>query len=305
MSEKPNPPLRIDPPASWKHKRLHEAVREALLALPLAFKTETVIAGVRATDLFTLNAVLGATIEEQVVDTLNSMRSVWDLEGQYKLFSFVRQSQTFPDVRLMKFGEKESENILLGIELKGWYLLAKEGEPSFRYMVTPAACAPQDLLVVVPWALSNVLSGSPRVFSPYIESARFAAEYRNYHWQYLREAKSSAEILSPKAAKQYPKKADQISDKPNADAGGNFGRYARSGLMDTYLATVSMQPICGIEAKHWIRFFKAFQDQQSEGEIDRALDAVVKEAKDARSKEASEQLERIRVILDQLKGLLH
>ena len=39
---------------------------------------------------------------------------------------------------------------LLGIELKGWYVLSKEGEPSGRYKVTPAACAPQDLLVIVP-----------------------------------------------------------------------------------------------------------------------------------------------------------
>ena len=40
----------------------------------------------------------------------------------------------------------------MGIELKGWYVLAKEKEPSFRYKVTPAVCAPADLLVVVPWA---------------------------------------------------------------------------------------------------------------------------------------------------------
>ena len=30
----------------------------------------------------------------------------------------------------------------MGIELKGWYVLAKEREPSFRQKVTPAACSP-------------------------------------------------------------------------------------------------------------------------------------------------------------------
>lgn len=31
-------------------------------------------------------------------------------------------------------------DILFGIELKGWYLLAKEREPSLRFQVTEAAC---------------------------------------------------------------------------------------------------------------------------------------------------------------------
>ena len=43
-------------------------------------------------------------------------------------------------------------NILLGIELKGWHLLAKETEPSFRFLATPQACARADLFVVYPLA---------------------------------------------------------------------------------------------------------------------------------------------------------
>lgn len=61
-------------------------------------------------------------------------------------------------------------------------LSALEGEPSFRYTVTPSACAPQDLLVVVPWHLKNVLSGEPVVYKPYIEQARHVAELRNWFW---------------------------------------------------------------------------------------------------------------------------
>lgn len=70
--------------------------------------------------------------------------------------------------------------------MKGWYLLAKEGEPSFRFRITSAACAKQDLIVIVPCVLDNVISGSPILYEPFIESARYAAEYRNYHWQHLR-----------------------------------------------------------------------------------------------------------------------
>lgn len=95
---------------------------------------------------------------------------------------FVRSSQTFPDVRLVAQNGDGSEDIAMGIELKGWYLLSKERIPSFRYTVTPRACALQDLLVVVPWHLRNVLSGEPIVHEPYIEQARYAAEYRNWWW---------------------------------------------------------------------------------------------------------------------------
>lgn len=114
----------------------------------------------------------------------NEMRPVWDPEGKYSLYGFSRQAQTFPDVRLA--GYHNGEDIIMGIELKGWYVLTKEGMPNFRCTGTGAACAVQDLPAVVPGALSNVLSGSPVVFKPYIESARYAAASRHYHWQVLR-----------------------------------------------------------------------------------------------------------------------
>ncbi len=79
--------------------------------------------------------------------------------------------------------------------LKGWYLLAKEAEPSLRFQVTEIACADQDLLVVVPWVLDNVISGSPILFEPFVESARFAAAHRNHHSRYVRQTALSTEIL--------------------------------------------------------------------------------------------------------------
>ena len=71
-----------------------------LFAVPDHFTTPTVIEGLLATDIFTLNAPLAATIEESFVNTLNTLRPVWDPDSQYQTYSFVRQSQTFPDVIL-------------------------------------------------------------------------------------------------------------------------------------------------------------------------------------------------------------
>ncbi|XOF33601.1 MAG: hypothetical protein ACL93V_16650 [Candidatus Electrothrix sp. YB6] len=261
-------PIREVPATDWDHYKLFKRVKEAIYSLPLYFRTETNIEGISATDIFTLNSALGATIESQVVQTLNNMRALWDPDEEYVMYSFVRQSQTFPDVLLKKIGDSSDvAEIILGIELKGWYLLAKEAEPSFRFQVTPSACAVHDLIVVVPWALNNVISGSPKVFVPYVEFSRYAAAYRNYHWQYLRQAKSNTNINIPTDITPYPKKSDPISDKPVSDGGGNFGRFARTGLMDSYLHKAKEEHICGISAEHWLTFFKVFQDQKSITEV--------------------------------------
>jgi hypothetical protein len=267
----PAAPDRILPEPSWEHYSLYANVREALATLPVYFRTENHIAGVMATDLHTLNNVLGATIEEQVVRTLNLIRTTWDPEGRYALYSFVRQPQTFPDVRLRK---ATGDDTLMGLELKGWYLLAKEAEPSLRFQVTPAACGKQDLIVVVPWVLGNVISGSPMLFEPFIESARYAAEFRNYHWRYVRRTAQDSSIESPADARPYPSKADQISDKPRSDSGGNFGRLARTGMMDEYMSKLNDVPLCGIKAAFWREFLKAFQESTTDAEAHAALERL-------------------------------
>ena len=58
-----------------EHAQLYRDVREAIASLPQYFRTETHISGIVATDLHTLNTVLGATIEDQVVRTLNQTRN--------------------------------------------------------------------------------------------------------------------------------------------------------------------------------------------------------------------------------------
>lgn len=265
------PPKRELPDETWPHHELYRSVREALATLPVYFRTETHIAGVMATDLHTLNNVLGATIEEQVVRTLNLIRTSWDPDGRYALYSFVRRAQTFPDVRLKKASEEET---LMGLELMGWYLLAKETEPSLRFQTTAAACAKQDLIVVVPWVLSNVISGSPILFEPFIESARYSAEHRNYHWQHVRKTNQDTTIQVPQRAGPYPSKSDQISDRPAFDSGGNFGRLARSGLMDAYLAKLNDISLCGIRAIHWRDFLKTFQESTTEDEARASLERL-------------------------------
>ena len=298
-------PVRVLPERTWTHRDLYARIRDAIYALPFYFRTETVISGMMATDIFTLNATLGATIEAQVVSTLNEMRPIWDPDGRYTLYGFVRQSQTFPDVLLKRQAPVDDKTtIILGLELKGWYLLAKEGEPSFRFQVTPSACSIQDLIVVVPWALSNVISGSPKVFSPFVESARYAAEYRNYHWQQLRQTGSSADIVSPPGVSPYPNKTDRIADKPVADAGGNFGRFARTGLMDVYLESARSQVLCGIAARHWLTFFKTFQEHTSDAAIERELHRLTRRFIDTEAPVDEFTLERIKSILGEIGQII-
>jgi len=255
------PPIRTPPAQSWPHLELWTRVQEALRALPGYFESKIVIEGMLATDIHTLNAALGAAIEEQVVTTLNSMRALWDPERRYTPYTFVRQSQTFPDVLLRK-KTNEGQDILFGIELKGWYLVAKEGMPNLRFCATRDACANPDLIVAVPWVLSNVLSGTPIVHPPYIELARYGAEFRNYHWTELRRTNTPVHITIPTDVRPYPQKTDRIEDKPAYDEGRNFGRLARTGMMDPFIKEALEKRLSGIEAREWLKFFKKFTDRQ-------------------------------------------
>lgn len=259
-SSRPGVPARSEP-VSWEHYDLWKRAREALFALPAHFETTTNIEGMLASDIFTLNAALGATIEEQVVATLNKLRTVWDPDKIYQAYSFVRQSQTFPDVLLRK--RTDGLDILLGIELKGWYILAKEGEPNFRFTASPSACHSWDLIAVVPWVLSNVLAGKPVAYAPFVELARYAAEQRNYYWQHVREARGSRNIILATGVVPYPTKGVQISDRAESDSGGNYGRIARYGVMEEYVQATMQTMIRGVSAKDWLTFFKQHARESS------------------------------------------
>jgi len=92
----PNPPTRCLPPSNWKHHSLLKDVKEAIYSLPSYFRTQTNIEGISATDIFTLNAALGAAIENQVVETLNNMRGVWDPEQKYALYGLCQAAANLP-----------------------------------------------------------------------------------------------------------------------------------------------------------------------------------------------------------------
>jgi len=279
------PPQRTKGPAeSWKHRALYDRVVDALHALPARFRTSLRIAGISATDLFTLNTPLGAAIESSVVENLNELRELWDPDNKYDVYSFVRQAQVFPDVRLQSNapGVPENERVLMGIELKGWFILSKEGEPSFRYKASPMVCSPQDLLVVYPWGLDEVISGAPKLLRPFIEEARYAAEHRNYYWQVGRgQTGKDAEVELATEITPYPAKGQKFNDEAAKDKGKNFGRVARGGLMTAFIEELMQQRISGIPAVHWQGFLRIFSEGAEANTIERKLATMRNDAEAA------------------------
>lgn len=240
---------------------LQQGVKAALNALPGEFEFEHTVSGVAATDLFSLNSFIGAGIELEVVRTLNKLRPIWDPDSRWSTYRFERSSQAFPDVKLVDGAASSECPIALGIELKGWWMLSKEAAPSLRYVVSSDACAPYDLVCVVPWYLSSAVSGQPRVVEPWIESAKYAAEWRDYWWQNIRRSKSDTGLNYPDNATYYPTKADHVSVHPVSDEGNNFGRLPRcKPLMNEYIRQTLRVPILGISTEAWVSFLKLHTD---------------------------------------------
>lgn len=301
MTTKPLPPTIVEPDPTWPHLDLWKAVQKAIFTLPDRFESDLVISGVLATDLHAFNSSLSATIEEQVIEALNDLRSIWDPNGTYALYSFERQPQTFPDVVLRTKAPGVPPKVLMGIELKGWYILAKEGEPSGRYKVTPQVCAPADLLVFVPWALSRVISGSPQVFEPFVIGARYASEYRNWWWEHEKGGGGDNRITLSSESATYPTKSKKISDKPFSDSGNNFGRLARAGLMDDFMKRLFDDELMGIQLWAWHRFLALFTESNSDETIRRNLDVLARrigEQPNSKSEKIAEKLREISSIVE-------
>ncbi len=299
-------PLNSSLPVSGlacEHPDLAEAVQRALFALPSSFQSELIVRGVLATDLFSFNSALGATIEAQVVDALNDLRPLWDPKKEYPTYRFVRQPQTFPDVVLKNSAPGIEPAILIGIELKGWYVLAKEREPSFRFKVSPSVCSPCDLLAVYPWALSEVISGSPKVFEPFVMSARQAAEKRNSHWL----SKSGSESIELSTLTGfYLSKSELISDKPTQDGGGNFGRIARSGIeeFDAFTSGVFSELLAGVQLDAWQKFFAIFTESVTDELIRKRLTVLTKSLSKSVRANPNETFEGAKLILSQVLEML-
>ncbi|MBK6505080.1 MAG: hypothetical protein IPG02_05290 [Ignavibacteria bacterium] len=167
--------------------------------------------------------------------------------------------------------------------MKAWYVFSKESEPSFRYTIDPDSCNVQDLLVVTPWFLSDVLSGNPLLLFPYIELAKYGAEFRNFHWSNSRNSsgnRSSNIIRPPESFRHpYPRSKEEASDKAEHDKGNNFGRIARSGILDNYLSSIKKIDYLGIKISHWMKIFKAMSENKTMQEIDIQLETILRTVK--------------------------
>lgn len=260
-------------PEDDERTEMRVGVWRALRAVPMYFKSPINIEGISATDLFSMNTLLGGTIEAQTVATLNETRSIWDANGKWADYAFKRYAESFPDVRLEREGDK---NPLIGIELKGWYLLAKEEMPSFRFKAAAEAMTVWDLIAVFPWSLSNVISGTPVLGSPYIEQSKYAADLRTYYWEHR---SSSAKPVQHPNTHPYPEPGSAYSDIVTDDRGGNFGRIARvKGLMDDWVTETMQTPLSGIEARWWVRFLKLFDERSDEKAILEKFERLAKDA---------------------------
>lgn len=261
-------------PEDDERTELREGVIRALRAVPIYFKSSINIDGISATDLFSINSLLGGTIEEQTVATLNEIRNVWDAEKKWAEYSFKRYAESFPDVRLEREGDKKP---LIGIELKGWYLLAKEEEPSFRFKASVDAMTEWDLITVFPWSLSNVISGTPVLEAPYIEQGKYVADLRTYYWEHRN---SNAKPVKHPKTHPYPEPGSKYSDTVVNDSSGNFGRIGRvKGLMDDWIAETMQTPLVGIEARWWVKFLKMFDERGDEKAILAKFERLAKKTK--------------------------
>jgi len=183
-----------------------------------------------AADLHAANTPLGAVIEDSIPRTLNTLRTLWDPDRHYSAYALARQPQTFPDVPFRKMSGGSYET-LFGIEVKSWYMLAKESEPSFRFYVIRDFCHPADVCVFYPWALDGAVSGKPILFRPLICGARKAARLRNVSWVAKAQDADWARIDAPAGPFRFnPTREDRFNDSAPRDMGNNMGRLARTGV---------------------------------------------------------------------------
>lgn len=168
--------------------------------------------------------------------------------------------------------------------------------------ITPAVCAPQDLLVVYPWALSNVIAGAPLLFPPYVVGARYAAEYRNYYWQHVKSGEHGLKLSG--VHEFYPVKGDRISDQPEADSGGNFGRIARTNMMDDFKKALFSEELSGIPIEAWIGFLSIFSQSTTREAVMAKLDSRTKTYTKGQAVLSDQAVTRIRDAIAEIASLL-
>jgi hypothetical protein len=256
---------------------LWERVVETLFALPSYFSIQGQLPIIPAADLHAANSLLGAGIEGSVPRTLNQLRTLWDPKRDYSDWSFERQPQTFPDVPFRRRSGSAGET-LFGIEVKSWYILAKEREPSFRFYVNRNFCHPADMCVIYPWALDGAVSGKPILFRPLVCGARKAARLRNEAW--ISKAKNTewASIKEPAGPFRFtPTREDRINDTSPRDDGNNMGRIARCGIWTAEIdRLLTEERISGIPLMAWQAFLAAFKEGTALNDSMKAIARIAK-----------------------------
>jgi hypothetical protein len=296
---------KIKTTKSWPHFDLWERVRETLYALPSSFRMEGNLPEIPASDLHAANTLLGAAIEDHIPLALNRLRLTWDPNSNYADCIFKRQPQTFPDVPFRRETAAGSQTIF-GIEIKSWYVLAKEQEPSFRFYVNRNFCHPADLCVVYPWALSAGVSGTPRLFRPLVLGARKAARLRNQSWVAKASTKEWADIKEPMGPFVFhPVKEDRINDSSPRDGGNNMGRIARTGVWEIEIERLLREEtISGIPLAAWHAFLSSFRESTTFEQAMRSVNAISKRYKDTQGDERAEYLKIVADGLEAIGNLL-
>jgi hypothetical protein len=285
----------------WTGFKLWERVKETLYALPASFRMEGNLPEIPASDLHAANTLLGAAIEDHIPVALNQLRRLWDPNSEYPDCLFKRQPQTFPDVPFRRETARGAETIF-GIEIKSWYILAKELEPSFRFNVNRNFCHPADLAVVYPWALSAGVSGTPRLFRPLVLSARKAARLREASWLAKAADPDWQKIDKPTGPFSFhPAKEDRINDSSPRDKGNNMGRIARSGVWDVEIQRLlNEERISGIPLAAWQAFLSSFKESTT---LEKALQSIRKIAAHYAAGPREEIADTLKQIADGLVNL--
>ena len=102
----------------------------------------------------------------------------------------------------------------------------------------------------------------------------------------------------------YPSKTQLISDEPEHDRGGNYGRFARTGLMDEYMKRLFEQELVGVPLNAWQRFLAIFTEATSIDVIHRELGLIAEAAKEGESELTRQRIDKIKVYIAEITALL-
>ncbi len=63
-------------------------------------------------------------------------------------------------------------------------------------------------------------------------------------------------------------------DHTHSDGGGNFGRLARTGMIDSYMQKLNEVQLCDLKTIYWRQFLKAFQKIKTGAQASLALERL-------------------------------